>query len=183
MIKCIVLVLALFVQSSAFCQELDRSILGYEDDKSFWLNIPGGWNQDSDIANRFGTIFFLIPEGHDFNSAPTVIYASLYKDKKLKDAVSLDKKKFSQKDPEIAISEEYKIKTPKGKEIIYLVFKSKILKSQPYEAIAYIEEDGVVFTIALSALTEKVFQEMLPTYKKMLESYDVSELKVTDKMK
>jgi hypothetical protein len=183
MTKYVILIFVFLFQQFAFCQELDRSILGYQDDKSFWLNIPSGWYQDADIANRFGAIFFLLPDGYDFNSAPSVIYASSYKNKKLKEAVSYDKMKFKEKDPNIKISDERLVKSSKGRNISYLVFESEMLKSQPFEAVAYIEENNVVFTIIISAFTKEIFSKMLPVYENMLASYEITDIKVIDKTK
>jgi hypothetical protein len=183
MTKYLILIFVFLFQQFAFTQKLDRSILGYQDDKSFWLDIPSGWYQDADIANRFGAIFFLLPDGYDFNNAPAVIYASSYKHMKLKEAISYDKEISKGKDPNIKISNEQYVISSKEKKITYLIFESKAQRSQPFEAVAYIEENDVVFTIAISALTKEAFMKMLPVYKNMLASYEIAGIKVIDHTK
>jgi len=167
----------LVISTYAYCEDTERSILGYIDNKAFWLNIPNGWYQDQKVAGKFGAIFFLIPSGYDFNNAPAVIYATSFKNKSAKQALLHDEEVFKAKDRDIKMSRPEIIKNKKGKNIVTREFESKVLRSQPFEVIAYIEEKGVTITVVASAFDKQNFDIILPEFKKMVASYELADIK------
>jgi hypothetical protein len=178
--KLLVVLLLLLFSTSGYCESRERSILGYIDDISFWLDIPDGWYQDPKVAAKYGAIFFLIPSGYQFDNAPAVIYSSSFKKKSAKEAMLRDEEAFKTNDPNVKISAPEIFKSAKGKNIIIRIFESKVLRSQPFEAIAYIEEKNITITVVVSVFEKNNFDIILPYFKKMLSTYELAGLKVID---
>jgi len=159
----------------------DKSILGYFDDKSYWLNIPDGFYQDANNAARIGAIFLLIPDGYDFNSAPAIIYSAVYADKIAKDAISFDVDKFKSRAPQLTVKDTQKEISTTGKEVLFKEFIDPSSKQQPYEVVSYVQEGDSVVTVVMSAFQENGYKYLLPAFINMAKSYESSTIKVLNK--
>ena len=171
----ILLIILIF---SSFANAEEKSILGYFGDKSYWMDIPAGFYQDSANGNRIGATFLLIPNGYTFNNAPAIIYSSVYSGKTTDEAIKYDVDEFLNHSPGLKVGKTITKKSVSGKIIFIKKFLNLGSKQQPYETVAYIQERGSVVTVVLSAFTKSAFDLALPKYTDMVTSYESSKIKV-----
>ncbi len=176
--KVIILLTIVFACTFTQAQENEKSILGYFEDSSYWVNMPNEFNNDPDTSKRFGTIFFLIPNGFNFNDAPAVIYSTVFKNKTVNSAIEEDVKRFKDEAPKLTVSKTEYFKSKAGNSIAVKEFINPSSRQQPYESIAYIQEDSHVVVIVVSAFSKANYEYVVPMFKKMLESYESAKIKV-----
>ena len=155
-----------------------NSILGYFEDRSYWLNMPQGFYQDGKAAQKIGAIFLLLPQGYDFNSAPAVIYSAVFSDKNVEEAIKSDVKKFLSQSPSLTVDDTKSIKSHDGKTIMIKEFINPASRQQPYESVAYIQEGNSVVTVVVSAFVKANYEYILPEYMAMVSSYESADVKV-----
>ncbi len=171
------LIVTVLLSTIAFGED-GKSILGYIDSTSFWVDMPVGWYNDQTVSKRFGTPFFLLPEGYSFENAPAVIYASSFRVSSTKEAMEEDISNFHSRDPETDILDAGTITSKSGRKFELKTFQSKKLKSQSNEAVAYLKEKEFILSIVLSAQGVQQYQRAYPTFKTMVESYELAKIKV-----
>ena len=169
--------LLLFLLPSIAVSETN-SILGYFEDRSYWLNMPQGFYQDGKTAQKIGAVFLLLPQGYDFNSAPAVIYSAVFNDKKVEEAINTDVKKFLSQSPSLTVNDSKSVKSHDGKTILIKEFINPASRQQPYESVAYIQEGNSVITVVVSAFLKSNYEYILPEYMAMISSYESADVKV-----
>jgi len=155
-----------------------NSILGYFEDRSYWVDMPQGFYQDGKTAQKIGAIFLWLPGVYDFNSAPAVIYSSVFSGKNVEEAIQSDVKKFLAQSPSLKVKEATSVKTNDGKIIMVKEFINPASKQQPYESVAYIQEGNSVVTVVVSAFVKANYEYILPLYMTMVSSYESADIKV-----
>jgi len=171
-----VLLLLLLLPSIAASET--NSILGYFEDRSYWLNMPQGFYQDGKTAQNIGAIFLLLPQGYDFNSAPAVIYSAVFSDKNVEEAIESDVKKFLSQSSDLIVNDTKSVKSHDGKTIMIKEFINPASRQQPYESVAYIQEGNSVVTVVVSAFVKANYEYILPEYMAMISSYESADVKV-----
>ncbi|WP_028886854.1 hypothetical protein [Teredinibacter turnerae] len=156
----------------------EKLILGYFNDRSYWVNIPEGFYQDAATAKRIGAVFLLIPNGYDFNGAPAVIYSAVYSNKLVSEASKHDVEKFGGSSSEVKVRES-SVDTLIGKnKILINEFINPSSKQQPYESVAYVQEGESVVTLVVSAFVKQNYDYILPEFIEMVKTYESVGIKV-----
>lgn len=171
-----ILLLLLLLPSVAASET--NSILGYFENRSYWLNMPQGFYQDGKTAQKIGAIFLLLPRGYDFNSAPAVIYSAVFSDKSVEEAIKLDVKKFLSQSSSLTVNDTKSVTSHDGKTIMIKEFINPASRQQPYESVAYIQEGDAVVTIVVSAFVKENYDYILPEYMAMVSSYESAGIEV-----
>lgn len=168
----------LFAALSALAAQSDRSILGSVGTSSYWIDAPAGWNPDAPTARRFNAIFVLTPPGTGFDNAGAVIIGSSFSDTTVADAKAKVRASTLAADPAAVITEP-DIVTVNGATISLLELRSKVIRSQPYELVAFVSVGNHVGVFTLSALAEEPFKRGKDVFMDMLKSYADAGLSVT----
>jgi hypothetical protein len=150
-----------------------RSVLGYVDSTSFWVDLPDGWQVDQAAAKRVGAIFILVPADSTFRSAPFVVIASVFHSTSVDDAMAKDKASFLARDPDIMVSDKGQITATAGQQWSLREFRSAKLRNQAHETVAYVAQGPNVLVLTYSAETEPQYQVGLPGFQVLLKTYAV----------
>ncbi len=171
-----IIFLLIVISINAYAEE--KSILSYFDDRSYWVNLPEGFYQDSATAMRIGAVFLLIPNGYDFNGAPAVIYSAVYSNKLVSEASKHDIGKFVGSSSEVKVRVS-SVDTLSGKnEILINEFINPTSKQQPFESVAYVQEGESVVTLVVSAFAKQNYDYILPEFIEMVKTYESAGIKV-----
>lgn len=154
------------------------SVLGYTSSASFWVDVPEGWQADAAVAKHIGAAFVLLPKSHTFQTAPAVVVASAYRHKSVESAMAQDEASFVADDPAIRVTGRHEVATKKGKRFVVQKFRSKVLRQQGYESVAYYQEGADVVVLTLSAQSEPVLNREAQNFENMLTTYESSSLSV-----
>jgi hypothetical protein len=156
-----------------------RSVLGYVESTSFWVDMPDGWQADQAAAKRVGAIFILLPADSTFRSAPFLVIASVFHSTSVDAAMANDKASFLARDPDIMVSDKQQIAAAAGQQFSVREFISAKLRNQAYETVAYVALGPHVLALTCSAQTEPQYQAALPAFQALLKTYALGAKVVT----
>ncbi len=164
--------------SAADTQQM--SGLVYGDGYSFWIDAPKGWVLDPKTAKEYGLNVVLFQAGFSFRNAPAVMYTSkLKRNEKVADAMNHEANTYREKYKGIQISRRPSIKTKDNKIALVQYYKGD-KKDQTDEAVAFIQENGFIILLVLSARSDSAFDEAYPAYQDFVKSYAFANIKVID---
>jgi hypothetical protein len=167
----------LIASASAFTAQSESSMLGYVGKSSFWLDVPTGWTADQQAAKQFGAIFVLTPPGTNFNSAGAIILGTSYKGKTVEAAIAQVKSKTSAQDPGAQITDLPAVDAG-GTKMSLIEIRTKVIKSQPFETIAFVALGQDVVVITLSGLAEEPYNRAGSVLTHLLRSYKEAGIQV-----
>lgn len=148
--------------------------LFYGDDHCFGLVIPEGWVADdsSGMSSKIRVVFY--PRGQKWKTAPTVMYVNpIHQDartvKPLEAMIARDVGDFHKHVPQGKVITAPKIKTRSGQvgEVRYFAPDG----TAPLEAVAYMEEKGLVNLLVMSAHDAEGFKSALPAFHDLVFQY------------
>jgi hypothetical protein len=146
----------------------------YGKNHSFMLTAPEGWIIDnkSGIPNGLHAVFY--PKGSSWSKATAMMYANTASKKvagneTIGKVIEYDISQFKKKSPDLAVKDAEPLPISKGKKAIIKYFSGDNFNN--HEAIAYIDENKVVVIIVLSSRSKEEFENSLPAFKELLNSY------------
>jgi hypothetical protein len=146
----------------------------YGKDHVFSLKAPKGWVLDNESAVSSGVHAVFYPKGSTWKDSRIVAYARARpRTDKIKTAADVAKENIEHFRAEGSTKydgkEVKRIKTKDGKELVIYHFSGDQWGN--FEAAAYAEENKTVNFIVLNARDEKMFQEALPAFEELAQSY------------
>ncbi len=157
-----------------------KSGLVYGDGYSFWIDAPKGWVLDPKTAKEYGLNIVLFQDGFSFRNAPAVMYTSkLRRTESVEDAMKHEASMYNEKYKGILISRRPPVKTKDNKTALIQYYKGG-KQDQTDEAVAFIQENGLIVLLVLSAKSEKTFEEAYPAFEQLIKSYALSNVTVMD---
>jgi hypothetical protein len=175
--RILLLAAVLIASVPALSAQSESSMLGYVGKSSFWLDVPAGWTADQQAAKRFGVTFVLVPPGTSFNNAGVVIIGGSYKGKTVEAAISQTKSQTLSQDAAAQIVELPSVEAG-GTKMSVIEIRTKVIKSQPLETIAFVSLGQDVLTITLSGLAEEPYSRVKGVFTDLLKSYKEAGIEV-----
>lgn len=148
--------------------------LVYGDNHVFGVTIPEGWTLDdtSGLGSRIRVVLY--PKGEKWKTANTVMYVNPIHQssgtaKTLRQMVDADVAAFRKNSPKGAVTTVPALRTSKDKaaEVRYFAPGG----GDPLEAVAYVEEEGLVMLLVMSSHTTAGFQKALPAFQDLVHGY------------
>ncbi len=143
----------------------------YGDQHAFMLAAPKGWVLDNSSGVSQGLHAVFYPRGGSWEHSPSVMYANTAS-KKVKGNETLNKLiaydvgqyRRNHKSIKIVDAPDISLSNKKTAVVKYFYFSNA-------EAVAYIDEEKTVVLIVLSSNSSDEFQNSLPAFRKLVESY------------
>lgn len=146
----------------------------YGDDHVFAIVVPNGWVVDdtSGLGSRIRTVIY--PKGQTWIAAKTVMYVNpLHQDlkarKTLRQMIDRDVAAFRKATPGGRVTTAPSLKTSQGKTAEVRYFAPG--PGEPGEAVAYLEEPGLVMLLVLSSTEPGGFRRALPAFRQLVQGY------------
>ena len=144
------------------------------DNHLFMVSAPEGWVLDdtSGMGSRIRCVFY--PKGEKWKTAATVMYVNPLhgygaKTRTVSALIAEDEKSFKHNSPRGKVTEGGTIQTAGKKTAVVRYFSSD--GGPALEAVAYVPEAELVMLLVLSSKTTAGFQDALPAYREMVQSY------------
>jgi hypothetical protein len=148
-----------------------HSGLVFGDNHAFWLTAPPGWVLDnkSGVSDGLQAVFY--PAGQSWRDGIAVMYsnAASKQVKSLAVFIAGDVDRFKSQSPKISVRDAPSAKTRDGKTATVKLFRGDAAGNS--EAVAYVEEDKVFVLIVLSSRNERAFEQALPAFLQLVQSY------------
>lgn len=146
----------------------------YGDDHCFGIVPPRGWVIDdtSGLASKIRIVLY--PKGQNWVYSPVVIYeAPMHKDRAhpqtLQELADRSSQNYLAHFPKGKVTPAPPVRTAQGKEAT-VVYRSHD-GTQPDEAVAYFDEEGLVVMFVMSARTPSQFSGTIGTFRDLAASY------------
>jgi hypothetical protein len=177
-------ILLILISVSSICLSAgdtqQKSGLIYGDGYSFWIDAPQGWALDPETAKKYGVNVVLYQSGYSFQNAPAVMYTSkLKRSEHVEDAMKHEADTYKQRYKGIQISRRTPIKTKDNKTAFVQYYKGE-KQDQTDEAVAFIQERGLIVLLVLSSKSEKAFAVAYPSFENLVKTYSLANIKVID---
>ena len=158
------------------CAAQDSAATGiiYGPHHAFIVSAPPGWILDNEAGKRMGLDAVFYPHGQTWRDAPAVMYvnpaapppaASADAGRVMRD----DSARFAAESPHLRIIRAPPLRTS-GKRVAYVRYYSGDIRGN-FEAVAYIAESTVTPIIVLTARTRPAFDQALPAFRQLVQSY------------
>ena len=151
-----------------------RALVIEGDDHLFMVSPPRGWVLDdtAGMGSRIRCVFY--PQGQKWASAPTVMYVNPLhgygaRTRTASVLIAEDEKAFLKRSPRGKVTPAPSITTSAKKSAIIRYFSDD--GGPPHEAVAYVPEKDLIMLVVLSSHTPRGFQQALPAYHELVESY------------
>jgi len=145
------------------------------DDHLFMVAAPAGWVLDdtSGMGSRIRCVFY--PVGQKWATASTVMYVNPLhgfgaKTRTVTTLMAEDEQAFKQRSPHGKVTDAGTLVTSEKDNFARLRYFSED-GGPPKEAVAYVPDKDLIMLLVLSSHTSQGFQDALPAYRKLVESY------------
>ena len=145
------------------------------DDHLFMVAAPPGWVLDdtSGMGSRIRCVFY--PKGEKWATAHTVMYVNPLhgfgaKTRTVTTLMAEDEQAFKKRAPRGKVTDAGTLVISEKDNYARLRYFSED-GGPPHEAVAYVPDKDLVMLLVLSSHTPQGFQDALPAYRKMVESY------------
>jgi hypothetical protein len=145
------------------------------DDHLFLVAAPEGWVLDdtSGMGSRIRCVFY--PKGQKWSTAATVMYVNPLhgysaRQRTMLTLIAEDEKAFKKRSPRGRITEGGTLPTGATNKLARVRYFAED-GGAPHEAVAYVPEKELIMLVVLSARSAQSFQQSLPAYRELVQSY------------
>jgi hypothetical protein len=160
-------------QQAAIGPEGQASLV-YSDSTSFWIDVPRGWVLDAEAGRRDGEIAVLYRQGESWSTGDPVMYASVITPKSgfnaaVPAAARSDSARWAGRVADLAFTMRDSVRTVSGEFAHVRAYASESAKQ--YETVAYLQADGRVWMLALSARSRVSHDAAFADFMLLVRSY------------
>jgi hypothetical protein len=175
----LMLALLLVLQATPANAEMEKIAIPFDNQIRLFnwpkVVVPNAWHHEKESSYANG-VNIIVQDNFTFGNSESVIYtASVYKPsrpeiKSLEALIAEDKKALLTQFPETVISTEAALSDGKNNKMLSLRYSPRA--SGNWERVTYGEETDFYLIFTLSSRSEKGYLTAMPTYKKVIKSYN-----------
>ena len=139
---------------------------------AYWISAPLSWIFDNESGVGQGLHAVIYPKGSDWGQSPVVLYSSATAKglgQTVHDIIKDDLAKFREHNPAVHMVEMAALTTKDGRQAEVREFTGDQWNN--HEMVAYVDTPQVVCEIVMSARTDSAFQQGLPCFRHVVNSF------------